>query len=134
MKKNTAILDILKDSGYKITPHRKTIIEYIEKTDGLFSAYQLVDRFKEIDQASVYRIFSMLEQLDVIHPIGEFDGQKYFEFHQKDGEHHHHIICTNCKKTKCVDCAIDIKKVAGFSIDHHSFLLTGLCTPCHQRG
>ena len=132
MKNNTSVLDILKSYGYKLTPHRKTIVEYIEKVEGLFSAYQVVEKFKHIDQGSVYRTFGMLQDLNIIHPIGEVDGQQYFELHEKDGEHHHHIICTKCKKTECVDCAIEVKKVPGFIVDHHSFLLTGLCMPCNQ--
>jgi Fur family zinc uptake transcriptional regulator len=133
MKNIISILDTLKNFGYKLTPHRKTIVEYIERVDGLFSAYQVAQQFKNIDQASVYRTFALLQELDIIHSIGELDGQQYFELHEKKGKHHHHIICTNCKNTKCVDCCIKIKEVSGFMVDHHSFLLTGLCTPCHQK-
>ncbi len=133
MKKDNSLVQKFADLGQKLTPHRKLILAYLEKNEGLFSTSQVVQKFKMIDQASVYRIFTLLQKLDIIHPIGEFEGEQYYELHENEGKHHHHIICTNCKISKCIGCVVKMTPVTGFKNQHHSFLVTGLCLPCNQK-
>lgn len=133
MNKKTPLVQKFANLGQKMTPHRKVILQYLEKNEGLFSTSQVVEKFKNIDRASVYRTFTLLQKLDIIHSIGEFDGEQYFELHEKEGKHHHHILCTHCKKSKCIDCEVKTWTVSGFKNQHHSFLVTGLCIPCTRK-
>lgn len=123
----------LQNAGFRLTAPRKKIIAYIANRDNLFSASHIVRALRSIDQASVYRTLRILADLDMIHAVGELDGQQYFEWHTPAKTHHHHLICTYCKKTECIDCVVALPPVRGWRMTHHSFLATGLCASCARK-
>ncbi|MEK7623837.1 MAG: Fur family transcriptional regulator [Patescibacteria group bacterium] len=125
------ILANLKARGYKSTLPRKKITALIEAHQGIFSAHDIIKRLPGFDKVSVYRTIELLASLDIVHPITTVGGTQFFELH--GNTHHHHIICTNCQRSACVDCEVPKVTVRGFTAPHHTFFLTGLCEQCAKR-
>jgi Fe2+ or Zn2+ uptake regulation protein len=132
MKQNWLLTEMI-EHGYKATTPRRVITEYLSKQEGLFCALTVAKKLPKIDKVSIYRTLETLKNIGIINPVVNIDAQQFYE---KNGEndHHHHIICTACKKTKCVECKHgQLPKITGFSNVRHSFILTGLCTLCKKN-
>ena len=133
MKKNNNvwILSTLKAHGHKQTPSRVRIGEYIIRHTGIFSAHNIMRTYPTMDKVTVYRTLELFQSLDIIHPLITIEGVEYYELH--GNAHHHHIICTSCKKTACVSCALPHVSAPGFTNLHHVVIVTGLCTTCGKK-
>ncbi|MBP9731982.1 MAG: transcriptional repressor [Candidatus Magasanikbacteria bacterium] len=132
MKQNW-LLDELVKHNHKATTPRRVITEYLIKQEGLFCAITMARKLTTVDRVSIYRTLDTLKELELINPVVNIDGQQFYE-KNGDEDHHHHIICTHCKKTKCVECIHEeLPKIPGFSKVRHSFILTGLCTVCKNK-
>ena len=119
-------------AGFTLTPVRKTICAYLDKTHGVFSVRDILEAYPTFDKVTVYRTIELLKELDIIHPSIHLDEEQLFEVHEEK-KHHHHVICTSCRKNVCVMCVIPQKKVPGFSSLHHEVAYTGLCAECLKK-
>ncbi len=132
MKKNW-LLEKLIEKGFKATTPRQMITEYVAKHEGLFCPLTIAKKLTRVDKVSIYRTIESLKKIGLINPVVNIDGQQFYEKND-NSDHHHHIICTNCKKTKCVECKHEkLPKIPGFANVRHSFILTGLCTSCKKK-
>ncbi|EKD66945.1 MAG: hypothetical protein ACD_48C00663G0001 [uncultured bacterium] len=122
------MLDTLKDQGQKITAPRTAIAALIAKRAGVFSPNEIIEEASGIDRVTVYRVLDLFELLDIIHPVLTQHGEKHYEVHGE--KHHHHVVCTGCEKTSCIDCEVTRKRIKGFGDIHHSVVFTGLCDQC----
>jgi len=132
IREETACIDHikggLKKRGFRYTPQREKIAEYIAYHKGIFSAEQIGKKTKGVDRASVYRILRLFVKLDLIHPVLTLQEKEYYEPHGKP--HHHHEICTRCGRTACIPCPLPKKKSKMLKIEHHTFVVTGICKSC----
>ncbi len=127
------LLEELVKHGYKATTPRRVITDHLIKQEGLFCALTMARKLARVDRVSIYRTLELLKEFKLIDPVVNIDGQQFYEKNE-DVDHHHHIICTNCKKTKCISCRHEeLPKIPGFSDVRHSFILTGLCTICKKK-
>ncbi len=126
---NKQLSDQLKQNHYNITGPRKKILALIIKKDGIFSAKQLIKKLPKIDRVSIYRTLEILAELNLIKSVINLSGEQYYEKNDIEN-HHHHIICTSCHKTKCVKTEPKIPKIKNFKNIQHSLILTGLCSAC----
>ncbi|MFX6011468.1 transcriptional repressor, partial [Acinetobacter baumannii] len=56
---------------------------------------------------TVYRSLEALEKLDLVQSVDIGDGERRYEVIEP-GEHHHHIICTDCHSSVHLDeCVVD---------------------------
>src|SRR3989339_844172 len=127
IKKYTSewIVNLLEDKKQKITPSRIRIAHIIASQKGVFSPNEVIEKATGMDRVTVYRILDLFELLDIIHPVLTQHGEKHYEVHGE--KHHHHVVCTGCEKTSCIDCTEKRKKTKGFTQLHHSVVFTGLC-------
>lgn len=120
----------LKQAGSKLTTPRRAVASWIEKNEGVFSAKEIIRDLPDLDTVSVYRTLERLADIDAIHQALTVHGEIHYEKHTKQ-KHHHHAVCTQCEKTKCIkSCDIPVKKVTGFKNIHHTLVFTGLCNAC----
>lgn len=124
-------VQLLRKSGRRLTAIREAIALHIERRKGVFSAHDIMMRFPRADKVTVYRTIELLAECDIIHPVATLNGAQYYEVH--GNAHHHHIICTSCRRSACIACAVPSVKVPGFEKPHHTFLLTGLCRACAKN-
>ena len=128
---------ILKQKGFKLTPQRRLILEYIHNNESHLTAEEIIDfvgeRAPGIDKSTVYRTLDLLENTGCV-VKSEVDGR--FIYHHAEEGHHHHLVCRTCGKT--IECNegvfLDIKNSImakyGFQADLKHMMISGLCSDC----
>ncbi len=135
--------EILKENGYKVTPARLAILSIFNKSKLPLTAEDVCRELvkekknKDINEATVYRTLSLLEQAEILRKIDFRKESAFFELAEK---HHHHIICLKCDTVEDFENKT-IEKVLGgiarnsskfINIKDHSLELFGLCKSCYQ--
>ncbi len=144
--------DELKERGLRITKPRKAILDILHETLEHPSAeeiYMQVHRsYPNIGLTTVYRTLDLLADMGIIATLHVGDGRNRYELvqsSQKPG-HHHHLVCTGCKKIIDYDDFVDeevqlLNKVERSLTDKHNFDITGhtiqfygICDDCRSTG
>ena len=93
----------LKETGFKITPQRRAIVEILLKhSDKHLSSEEIYDLVRvdcpEIGLATVYRTMQLLDEVGAISKLNLDDGCIRYEIDLSDSDshHHHHLICKKC--------------------------------------
>lgn len=124
---------LLKDHGLSVTQKRVHLLSVLETSKDPMTIDEVKGKLGEsMDTSTIYRSLKKLVDVGIIYQTDFRDGASYFEF---QSEHHHHIICTNCKKRAPIHFCVesDFKSLAGktgFTITNHIFELFGLCEDC----
>lgn len=129
----------LRNKGLKATFPRLKILNVFSKAKTRHHSAEdvyraLIAEDIDIGLATVYRVLTQFEQAGIL-VRSQFDGGKsVFEFN--DGEHHDHLICTNCDKVlEFVDEEIlerqqMIAKQHDFILENRTMILYGICPDC----
>lgn len=133
----------LKQTGFKITPQRRAIIEVLLQNDAKhLSSEQIYDLVKvdcpEIGLATVYRTMQVLDEVGAISKLSLDDGCIRYEINlnKEDSHNHHHLICKKCSKIIEVeeDLLDEIEKIIEntykFDILDHDVKFYGVCENC----
>lgn len=132
----------LKTMGLKATFPRLKILDIFRKADQRHLSAEdvyrtLIGENVEIGLATVYRVLTQFEQAGIL-ARSQFDsGKAVFELN--DGDHHDHLICTNCGKVmEFTDTEIEkrqhkIAKDNNFVLESHAMVLYGICEGCAKR-
>ncbi|HEU0228989.1 MAG TPA: ferric iron uptake transcriptional regulator [Burkholderiaceae bacterium] len=129
----------LKTMGLKATFPRLKILDVFRKADHRHQSAEdvyraLINEEVEIGLATVYRVLTQFEQAGIL-VRSQFDGGKAV-FELNDGDHHDHLICTNCGKVvEFTDTDIEkrqhkVAKENGFTLESHTMMLYGICPDC----
>ena len=136
----------LKETGFKITPQRRAIVEILLKqSDKHLSSEEIYDLVRvdcpEIGLATVYRTMQLLDEVGAISKLNLDDGCIRYEISlNKDECHnHHHLICKSC--SKIVEDQEDllesiekkIQELYKFEILDHDVKFYGICENCKKR-
>lgn len=131
-------LQELKDSGYKYTKKRETLITYLVKRNRYVSArevHEYMDQeFPNVSYDTIYRNLHDFSDLGLLEET-DLNGEMKFRFrccHHEVG-HHHHFICTVCGKTKEIHmCPMNYfeEQLSGCVIEGHRFEIFGRCEDC----
>ncbi|WP_027308809.1 Fur family transcriptional regulator [Caloramator sp. ALD01] len=135
--------EILKSNGYKMTIQRRAIIEVLCENIGKFlSAEDILNLSKnkcpQTNFSTVYRNLEILEELQLVHKTNmDANSTCFYEIIDLDN-HHHHIICTQCGKTKAIDfCPLEMFKSniedEDFELLDHKVELYGICSECKKK-
>lgn len=135
----------LKETGFKITPQRRAIIEILLKNDSEhLSSEEIYDLVRvdcpEIGLATVYRTMQLLDDVGVISKLNLDDGCIRYEIclDKEDSHNHHHLICKNCSKIiEVKEDLLDsierqIQETYKFEIMDHDLKFYGLCEDCSK--
>lgn len=137
----STVINTIKKSEYKLTPQRKAVIQVLTSNHGTFlSAESIFEKTKiiypKINFSTIYRVLDMLDDLSLICKVDSENNQTLFSI--STGEHHHHLICNKCGKTKNIDlCPIDFFNLQSqfddFEITNHIFEVYGICKNCKKK-
>ena len=133
-----SIIENLKSKGHKNTKVRQALVEILLRTNSPLSINDLLESlFKEKlapNKTTIYREIDFLKKQEILQEVEFGDGKKRYEV---SGEHHHHIVCVNCKKVTDVQMEQDldlfnakIVRQAGYKPVGHSLEFFGLCSNC----
>jgi len=93
---------------------------------------------KRIGYATVYRTMKLIADCGLARGVEFDDGILRFE-HDYKHEHHHHLVCTRCKKvieftSKKMDRELEVVlKKYNFKMESHSFKIFGICNKCREE-
>lgn len=133
-------LEQARRAGLKITNQRKSICQVFFAQEGHQSAEDILKQVRALDPnvslATVYRTLKLLQGYGLATAHNFQEGQSLFEPCFDDGDHHDHLICTQCGTIiEFVNQEIErlqerVAKEHGFSITNHRMELYGLCQRC----
>jgi Fur family zinc uptake transcriptional regulator len=130
------ILSLLKDKGYKTTGKREEIVRILDREKRYVSAREMI-QFMQKDYPTlsfdtIYRNLSLFKDLGILEET-ELNGERIYRLHCSTDEHHHHLICLACGKSRHIkSCPMDamLGEPDGFLITGHKFEIYGYCTKC----
>ena len=134
-------LDILRKRGCKITPQRRAVLLAFALCKRFPTAMELLEVIRrtqpDVSLDTVYRNLTLFTESGIVHEVHRPSGNA-FEL-AAPGHHHHHLVCTECGKTECIDiCPMNkiYEKEAdkrGFQVTGHIFEVYGLCWSCRSK-
>ncbi len=130
--------DIYKDVGFKLTPQRLAVLEYLDgnrehpSAEDVFRAVRR--RHPMMSFATVYNTLEMLKRHGKVRELTGDPGRKRFD---PNTAPHNHIICIRCRKIIDVpadeNIAVDKRYRAGFEITGNNVEFTGICPDCRKH-
>ena len=125
--------DIIRNAGLSVTRQR---LEILQALAGLSEPSTVEDIGRRVDNnintSTLYRSLQALVAAGIVYQTDFRDVVAYFELQDK---HHHHVVCTNCRRRKPVSVCVDsklpaVEKETGYTITSHVLELFGLCDDC----
>ena len=128
----------LKQSGYKLTPARRAVLEVLQTPDGEHLSHNqiLVEGqkiYSKLSRATVYRTMEVLVKLRLVRPL--YLNEPTQRFVSAEGGHHH-LVCSNCGQVvEFEHCTVDqlaqeLSDQYHFQIANHLLEFYGLCAAC----
>jgi Fe2+ or Zn2+ uptake regulation protein len=147
-------VDLLKASGLKLTTPRQTLLKMMQKLEAPFSTdevFRAINRptrgttagtgSNKFDLVTVYRNLSAFTDAGLLARVELDDGVQRYEWADPSGHHHHHFVCTSCRRIEPLDlCSVDgpiqtqesLMKRKGYSQITHRLEFYGLCPQCSK--
>jgi Fur family ferric uptake transcriptional regulator len=129
----------LRQAGYRNGPARVAVIELLDSEHCCVSAADvhasLADR---VGIASVYRVLESLYTVRLVRRVDVGDGIARYEPLRESGEHHHHLVCTECGRVDIFDDpALErairrVEEKSGYAVEQHDVVLLGACDTCRD--
>ncbi len=133
---------ILKKENLRYTTQRVEILKEIANSNHHLECEDIYFalRKKGVDAslATIYRTMDLLVKHQFVRKLNIGDGRARYE-NKLDGEHHDHLICTECGNIKeFVEDDIEILqeeigKKYGFKLTKHIHQLYGICEDCQNE-
>ena len=139
MQKLEQVIISLRDKGFRITPQRTAIVDYLLKTDDHPSAehiHKVIQRkHPMVSLSTVYNTLDMLKERELVSEI-EVEGEARFDAHTDE---HINLVCMNCGKIDDID-EESIKEIQAkaarkskYLILKSSFEFSGYCSSCKSK-
>jgi len=133
------ILELIKQSGGRLTKTRQAIIRLLTGSECLLSGADILAGLKKLklspDRTTIFRELNYLTKLGIV-VKSSINGKDCYEI-QDEHDHHHHLICLNCKDIQKVELNShlesqerQIKKQTNFRITGHALEFYGYCIKC----
>jgi Fur family ferric uptake transcriptional regulator len=134
-----------------VTIAREAILEVLAKTEKHMSAedvyMKIHSTYPNIGLTTVYRTLDVLSDLALIFKLEIGDGRARYELAEspKKPNHHHHLVCTGCRKIIDYSDFIDqevkllqetekgLSNKYNFKITNHLIQFYGLCGDCTSK-
>jgi Fur family ferric uptake transcriptional regulator len=134
-------IDVLRESGHKMTPQRMMILTSLRHAKGHLSAAAIYEQVRSaypyVDISTVYRTLTVLKEMRLISETHMGGGDATFEW--VASERHHHLICRKCDGVTVLDhqylekLGAQIARDSGFRADLDHFAIFGLCAACARE-
>jgi Fur family transcriptional regulator, ferric uptake regulator len=138
MSGHSAIMDSLREVGYRLTPQRMLIVSLIHDSKGHVTAEELhsrvVEQYPFVDISTVYRTLQLLKKLRLVSETDLGGGRVQYELTQEG--RHHHLVCRQCGATSPLDDEMieplrgRLLEKHGFQADMEHFAIFGVCQKC----
>ena len=128
---------ILKDHKKRITNERIEIFDFISKKH-IFDANDIINNFKNIWRASVFRTINLFLEIWIIRKIKSTKNGASYELVREEHSHEH-MECWKCWEIISFgseDIYKNLEKEAkklGFKIEDKSINISGKCKKCNKK-
>ncbi len=139
MQQLEQIVSSLRDEGFRITPQRIAIVDYLLKTEDHPSAeliHKVVRRrYPMVSLSTVYKTLDLLREKKLVSEI-EVEGEARFDAHT---DAHINLVCMKCGKIEDLDeeslkdIQIKAAKKSKYLILKGNFELYGYCSSCKAK-
>jgi len=140
-------VEILKNSGARITKPRLSVLECLASSRQTLSAAELLKTLQSgrkkssVDLATIYRILDTFAELGIVHRVGAQGG--FVACEHIDCEVAMHVVthCIGCERNQEVDLPPEIqlavstyiKSATRFTPTDHFLQMNGRCSDCVAR-
>jgi Fur family transcriptional regulator, peroxide stress response regulator len=133
------LVNSLREEGFRITPQRIAIVEYLLKTEEHPSAehiHKIVQKkYPMISLSTVYKTLDLLREKKLVNEI-KVEGEARFDAHIDE---HINLVCMNCGKIDDID-EDSLKEIQAkaarkskYVILKSNFELFGYCNNCKSK-
>jgi Fur family peroxide stress response transcriptional regulator len=139
MQQIEQIVTSLRDEGFRITPQRIAIVDYLLKTEDHPSAdliHRVVrKRYPMVSLSTVYKTLDLLKEKKLVNEI-EVEGETRFDAHTDE---HVNLICVRCGRIDDLDeeslreIQVKAAKKSKYLILKSNFELHGYCSNCKSK-
>jgi Fe2+ or Zn2+ uptake regulation protein len=136
----TELAEKLRSAGLKATPRRIEILKVLSRGCGPLSVEELHAKLRkhDCDPVTLYRALSSFQKVRLVRRCDLGEGPVRYEYHDHQGEHHHHVVCTECRELRSVDfCLVEsfesLLRRQGYSNVTHSLEFFGICGKCNKQ-
>jgi len=133
------LVSSLREEGFRITPQRVAILDYLLKTSDHPSAeniHKIIQKkYPMVSLSTIYKTLDLLKEKKLVNEI-KVEGEARFDAHT---DAHINLVCMNCGKIDDIDedSLNEIKnraaKKSKYLILKGSFELFGYCTNCKSK-
>jgi len=139
MQQLEQIVASLRDEGFRVTPQRVAIVDYLLKTEDHPSA-ELIHkvirkRYPMVSLSTIYKTLELLKEKKLVNEI-EVEGEARFDAHTDE---HINLVCMNCGKIDDIDedslreIQAKAARKSKYLIVKGSFELFGYCSNCKSK-
>ena len=136
MQQIKELVNLLREEGFRITPQRIAIVEYLLKTDDHPSAehiHKIVQKkYPMVSLSTVYKTLDLLREKKLVNEI-KVEGEARFDAHTDE---HINLVCMNCGKIDDIDedslkeIQTKVARKSKYMILKSNFELFGYCNNC----
>jgi Fur family transcriptional regulator, ferric uptake regulator len=133
----------LRGKGLRLTRPRRLIFDEVFSVHGHVDAEELAAHLREpgkkVSRASVYRTLDLLAEANLVKPIRLLGGKQRVYEHIHSGEHHDHLVCTECGRIQeffsegLENLQSKVCKEHEFRPVRHTMIVYGLCGQCNKK-
>ncbi|HSG84433.1 MAG: Fur family transcriptional regulator [Nitrosopumilus sp.] len=139
MQQLEQIVTSLRDEGFRITPQRIAIVDYLLKTEDHPSAdliHRVVrKRYPMVSLSTIYKTLDLLKEKKLVNEI-EVEGETRFDAHTDE---HVNLVCLKCGRIDDLDeeslreIQVKAAKKSKYLILKSNFELHGYCSSCKSK-
>ena len=139
MQQIKKLVNSLREEGFRITPQRIAIVEYLLKTDDHPSAehiHKIVQKkYPMVSLSTVYKTLDLLREKKLVNEI-KVEGEARFDAHTDE---HINLVCMNCGKIEDIDenslkeIQTKVARKSKYMILKSNFELFGYCNNCKSK-
>jgi len=128
--------------GQRNTRQRRAVAELLEGLTTFSSAQdihqKLVAQDHKVGLTTVYRTLQQMAEAGAIDTLYDDSGETLYRACATD-DHHHHLVCTSCRRTVEIDggpvedWAAETAKKFGYEKSGHTAEIFGLCGDCQKK-
>ena len=141
MSSEDATMQLLRESGHRLTPQRLMVLSAVRDARGHVTAAEILDSVRELypymDPSTVYRTLGVLKQMRLVSETDMGGGEYAYEWIRQ--ERHHHLMCKSCDRVVQLDhkylenLGTEILDDYGFQADIDHFAIFGRCEECRSK-
>ena len=136
MQQIEELVNSLREEGFRITPQRIAIVEYLLKTGDHPSAehiHKIIQKkYPMVSLSTVYKTLDLLKEKKLVNEI-KVEGEARFDAHTDE---HINLVCMNCGKIDDIDedsikeIQTKVARKSKYMILKSNFELFGYCNNC----